>query len=371
MRNEGKRKGRWPRWFLYAGLWAAPSPLALAQMEHGGMRPWSGPAEAGWLYWLIVIAVLAALLGFAAWTLYGRHGAEKTSTRHYHALGSLVVLMTLFTLVLYLIVAFRAQSTPPTDRAWDWRYGELLHDPGGTDLAGEPYRGYQVYLSQGCVYCHTLYLRPEDVRTGWGEGATEEDVSQSGDFVNFPFALLGTQRDGPDLTIIGKKIPDMSYQIEHLKDPRRFKPDSVMPTYDYLSDRDLNDLAAFLVSLGNPPEALKSGEVGAQPAGPGGEVDPLVQQGQGLYRSLGCLSCHSVDGSPNVGPTWQGLFGKTETLADGSQVEADADYLIEAIVEPGASVVQGYPNVMPAYPQLTQEELDALVAYIESLGGNP
>jgi len=371
MRHKGEGKGVWPRWFLVACAWAAPSPLARAQMAHGDMRPWSGPAEAGWLYWLIVAVVLAALLGFALWSLYGRHKAEKTSTRHYHALGSLVVLMTLFTLVLYLIVAFRARSTPPTERAWDWRYGEVLHDPGGADLAGEPYRGYQVYLSQGCVYCHTLYLRPEDVRTGWGEGASEEDVSQSGDFVNFPFALLGTQRDGPDLTIIGKKIPDMTYQIEHLKDPRRFKPDSVMPTYDYLSERDLNDLAAFLVSLGNPPEALKSGELGTGPSTPGEEADPLVQQGQSLYRSQGCLSCHSVDGSRNVGPTWQGLFGKTETLSDGSQVEVDAEYLIEAIVEPGASVVQGYPDVMPAYPQLTQEELDALVAYIESLGGNP
>ena len=341
------------------------SPWVFAQ--HDAHRPWSSPEEAGWLYWLLAALVIGGLFLFALWALYWRgKEPEKPSTGRYHALGSLVVVMTLFTLALYLIVAFQAQSTPPSARAWDWTPGETLADPGGTNLSGEPYRGYDVFLAQGCTYCHTLYLRPEDVVTGWGEGAKAEDVSQIGDFVNFPYALLGTQRDGPDLTLIGRKIPDMTYQMEHLRDPRKFKPKSVMPTYGYLSDRDLRDLAAFLVSLGNLPAELKAGQV-KQPEPT--TQDAAVQLGQSLYRSLGCVGCHTADGSASAGPTWKELFGKTETLADGSTALVDEAYLIESILAPGEKVVQNFGNFMPPYPQLSQEQLDRLVAYIKSLGG--
>lgn len=354
---------------LFALAGALPMLLCTqwAFAQHDAHRPWSSPQEAGWAYWLITALVIGGLFLFAIWALYWRgKEPEKPSTARYHALGSLVVVMTLFTLALYLIVAFQAQSMPPSDRAWDWRAGETLLDPGGTTASGEPYRGYDVFLANGCTYCHTLYLRPEDVTTGWGEGAAPEDVSQSGDFVHFPYALLGTQRDGPDLTLIGRKIPDMTYQIEHLKDPRKFKPKSVMPTYAYLSDRDLRDLAAFLVSLGNVPSQLKAGQVRQpEPAPP----DPAVQLGQSLSRSLGCVGCHTADGSASAGPSWKALYGKTETLADGSTALVDEAYLIESIQDPGAKVVQNFGNFMPPYPQLTQEQLDGLVAYIKSLGG--
>jgi cytochrome c oxidase subunit 2 len=138
-----------------------------------------------------------------------------------------------------------------------------------------------------------------------------------------------------------------------------------MPNYGYLLDRDLRDLAAFLVSLGNPPQALKAGELA--PAPPSGGLDDLALQGQSLYRAQGCVGCHSVDGSANVGPTWQALYGAARTFADGGTAAADDAYLRESILQPGARVVQGYPNVMPAYA-LGEEELAALVAYIQALG---
>ena len=329
-------------------------------------RAWRDYGAAGWGYWGLALLVLVGFGAFIAWALYFRgKEPQHPSTGRYHILGSLIVVMTLFTLMLYVVVALEAQNTAPSDRAWDWKPGEVLNDPGGSTLAGQPYRGYQVYLAQGCTYCHTLYLRPEDIATGWEEGASEADVSQMGDFVNFPFALLGTQRDGPDLAIIGKRIPDMGYQIAHLKTPRQFKPKSIMPNYTYLSDRDLGDLAAFLVSLGNPPAALKSGKLAQIPSE---NLDEIARQGQDLYRSLGCVGCHSVDGSANAGPSWKGLYGKTETFTDATTATVDHDYLIEAITNPAASVVQGFTNFMPPYPQLTSEQLEALVAYIRTLG---
>lgn len=354
---------KWQR-ITSAMLLLLPSLALAAQHEH---RPWAGPGEAGIGYWIVAVAVVVLLLGFAAWAVYGRHGESRDSTGRYHALGALVLVMTLFTLVLYVSVAGRAERTPATDRAWDWQPGETLTDPGGSDLVGEPYRGYQVYLANGCTYCHTLYVRPEDIPTGWAPGATESDVTQIGDAVNYPFTLLGTQRNGPDLTIVGKRISDMSYHIDHLKDPRQFKPMSVMPAYAYLSDRDLRDLAAYMVSLGNPPAALREGRVTQVAAV--APADPLVTRGEELYRKQGCVACHTTDGSRSVGPSFQDNYGHRVTLADGTTVSADEDYLRESIRDPNAKVVQGYPAAMPPFAQLSESEMDALIAYIKAQSG--
>jgi len=89
-------------------------------------------------------------------------------------------------------------------------------------------------------------------------------------------------------------------------------------------------------------------------------------QGDELLASLGCLGCHSRDGSTLVGPSFLGIAGRKVTVdRDGQQVElvSDADYLRRAILEPAAEIVSGYPPVMPAYTeQLDTAQLDALLA---------
>ncbi len=94
----------------------------------------------------------------------------------------------------------------------------------------------------------------------------------------------------------------------------------------------------------------------------------LVETGQRLAQTRGCLACHSVDGSPGVGPTWQGAFGRTETFTDGSSATVDADYIRESILEPDARIVEGFQPAMPPY-NFTQDELAAIVAYMRSLAG--
>ncbi len=89
-------------------------------------------------------------------------------------------------------------------------------------------------------------------------------------------------------------------------------------------------------------------------------------KGAALLNAKGCLACHSVTGNPGVGPTFKGLYGKLETLSDGSQVKVDETYLRESITQPGARSVRGYPPSMPAIP-LTESELNELVATIKEL----
>ncbi len=88
--------------------------------------------------------------------------------------------------------------------------------------------------------------------------------------------------------------------------------------------------------------------------------------GPDLFVMYGCATCHSLDGKPGIGPTMKGLHGKTETLADGTTVEVDDNYLRESILEPQAKIVRGYQPVMPAQPDITSDELDALIDFIKS-----
>ena len=109
---------------------------------------------------------------------------------------------------------------------------------------------------------------------------------------------------------------------------------------------------------------LAGQEVEVQPA----EEMSLTEKGARLAESQGCLSCHSLDGSQLVGPTWLGLSGSGRQLEDGSTVVADDAYLRNSILDPGEQVVSGYANVMPAaYSFLSDEDLDAIIEYIKSL----
>ena len=96
-------------------------------------------------------------------------------------------------------------------------------------------------------------------------------------------------------------------------------------------------------------------------------ADGAVATGQALSRAKGCTACHTVDGGPGVGPTWKGLFGKTETFADGSTAHVDEAYLAEFIRNPTARTVKGFAPIMPKI-ELTDDELKALIAYIKAQG---
>lgn len=117
------------------------------------------------------------------------------------------------------------------------------------------------------------------------------------------------------------------------------------------------------------PEEFESWLAGQEIADVPAEDMTPTELGARLSEEQGCLSCHSVDGSPLVGPTWLGLFGSDRQLEDGTSVVADEAYLRGAILEPQKEVVAEYPNIMPAaYSFLSDEELDAIVEYIKTLG---
>ena len=110
---------------------------------------------------------------------------------------------------------------------------------------------------------------------------------------------------------------------------------------------------------------------GARPQERAPEAPPnpeMVAAGKMLHLTRGCVTCHTTDGSPGMGPTLADVYGKTQRMADGREVVADAAYLRRSIIEPKAEIVPGYAAEMLSYKQvLSEKEIAALVAYYKSL----
>jgi len=101
---------------------------------------------------------------------------------------------------------------------------------------------------------------------------------------------------------------------------------------------------------------------------PGEKPLPPAELGKKLFTTRSCVTCHSLDGSRIQGPTFKGVFGRTETISDGSTVQVDENYIRESLLEPNKKVVQGYPAVMPTYKGLLKEtDIDALIAYLKTV----
>ena len=102
-----------------------------------------------------------------------------------------------------------------------------------------------------------------------------------------------------------------------------------------------------------------------------GDTDSLAQQGEALFRQLGCSGCHGPAATVHA-PDLAGLYGKPVPLSDGSTVTADARYLRDSILLPSKQVAAGYPDIMPTFQnQIDEEDVIALTAYIQSLDPNP
>jgi cytochrome c551/c552 len=91
--------------------------------------------------------------------------------------------------------------------------------------------------------------------------------------------------------------------------------------------------------------------------------------GEALAGEIGCVACHTTDGTESVGPTWAGLAGSDRLLDSGETVVADDNYLHSSIVDPPSQIVSGFNPIMPTgyADQLTDQEIQDLIDYIKSL----
>ncbi len=101
----------------------------------------------------------------------------------------------------------------------------------------EPYTpleiaGRKIYQSEGCYVCHSQMIRPMPAEVlRYGKPSTIEESMW-----DHPFQW-GSKRTGPDLARVGKKYPDM-WHYQHMMDPRSVTPNSIMPNYPWLSEKN-------------------------------------------------------------------------------------------------------------------------------------
>ncbi len=103
-----------------------------------------------------------------------------------------------------------------------------------------------------------------------------------------------------------------------------------------------------------------------------GEAEEVVgaepwERGQEIAQSFGCTGCHTTTGEVIVGPSWLNLFGRTETLSDGTEVLVDEAYVQESILDPSLKLVQGFDAVMPTFSTLTDVDIEDIIAYMRTL----
>ncbi len=155
--------------------------------------------------------------------------------------------------------------------------GETLHPQAPVGLAQQ---GKQVYISLGCMYCHSQQVRHEgfgnDIARNWGLRG-----SVARDYVLQDRVLLGTMRTGPDLAAVGNRLFDAAgrdWHHSHLWDPTITSPGSLMPSFRFLYE---------VRPVGSKPDKLvvniPNGHPSAPP--PGYEVVPTAE-GEALVEYL-------------------------------------------------------------------------------------
>ncbi|GAB3011631.1 cbb3-type cytochrome c oxidase subunit II [Niabella terrae] len=271
--------------------------------------------------------------------------------------------------------------------------------PGAEPLSADAIKGKAIFVSNGCVACHTQQVRNVDMDKSWGSRpslAADYAAIERTDFWRNTATLMGTERTGPDLTDIGNRQPSKDWNLVHLYNPRIVVKESVMPSYPWLfrvkdsasksdvvvkvpaaymngrtgtvvATKEALYLVAYLQSLKQTklpdgteaPAFLYKREVKEKGAsGDGAAVD-----GAALYTA-NCQSCHQDNG--------EGLPGAFPPLK-GSAVVLDDN--LEKYVD---IIMNGY-DARPEYGQMpnigttmnfTEVEVAAIINHERTSWGN-
>jgi cytochrome c oxidase cbb3-type subunit 2 len=223
--------------------------------------------------------------------------------------------------------------------------------------------GREVYIAEGCIHCHSQYLRPRvaaDVER-WGPAGPRG--KPAGD----P-PLPGNRRQGPDLSRVGnRRSPE--WNRLHLISPRAFLAGSRMPSYAHLfaaGDQRGEDLVAYLASLG-AETTLERARVAAawQPA----DVAPIGPDESRWLFGLRCAPCHGPAGSGDgplaarlmaPPPAWRGAAWRHVPPGPG------AETVLARIIKFG---LPGLP--MAGHEVLTDPQLRGLARHAETLRQAP
>jgi cbb3-type cytochrome c oxidase subunit II len=161
-------------------------------------------------------------------------------------------------------------------------------------------KGRQVYISEGCVHCHSQYVRPGSPdELMWGPVEPVSLIRQEDP------PLIGNRRQGPDLAEVGARRSALWLKA-HLEDPTGVSGASIMPSYAFLfHDERGSELVAYLESLQAPNVTAHLAEEKAWRPSPEAEAQASASDGAQLYGRY-CATCHDAGGSTRL--RWRAEF---------------------------------------------------------------
>lgn len=277
--------------------------------------------------------------------------------------------------------------------------------PNVVPLTALQAEGRDVYVANGCSYCHTQQVRPLAQDKVFGR------PSMAGDFKYQTPELLGSERTGPDLTNIGVRQPSATWQYIHLYNPRAVVPESIMPSFAWLFDlvdkapagttsvplpkawapangvvvptHKAEALIAYLASLKQPAlsaadmaMSAPSREAASTPAAPtaaatgdgASAAAPAFDtaRGKALFTT-NCAACHQVSG--------EGLVGAFPPLKGNAAVnDDDASKHMDVVLHGLSGAEVGgvvYPSPMPPFADtLSDADIADIIDYERSAWGN-
>jgi cytochrome c oxidase cbb3-type subunit 2 len=161
-------------------------------------------------------------------------------------------------------------------------------------------RGRQVYISEGCINCHSQYVRPNSPDAlMWGP------VESIGELRHERPPLIGNRRQGPDLAEVGGRRSPLWLKA-HFYDPPEVSGASIMPPFGFLFDnRRGDDLVAYLQSLRSPDVASQLVQEDKWHLTASAIAGADVVMGKQLFQQR-CATCHDTEGRTRQ--LWQASF---------------------------------------------------------------
>jgi cytochrome c oxidase subunit 2 len=209
--------------------------------------------------------------------------------------------------------------------------------PGAPETSSEA-KGKTLMSDNGCLGCHSLS----------GEtlaGPALNDIAGK---------EVTVETDGEKRTI----ARDDAYLSDAIMKPNKDIVDgfsaNVMPSSEgTMSNDDIEEIINFLQGRAKAVAA---------------PIDP-----EATANELGCIGCHTTDGSKSVGPTFKGMFGSTTTVetvgGEEKELTIDEAYIKESIIDPDANVAEGFnKGIMPNLKDtISDAEIEAITSYIRGI----
>ena len=217
-------------------------------------------------------------------------------------------------------------------------------------------RGRRVYIAEGCINCHSQYVRPHTADVAMWGPATDLDAVRR----QQP-PLIGNRRQGPDLSQVGARRSPLWLRM-HFVEPRDVSFQSPMPEYGYLfRNRRGDDLIAYLSSLNDPRHWE-----GAAQWRPDAEAwqNAARDDGSALFKQH-CATCHASGGAART--KWAGSFRRLPSDLAGDPLKhvSAEDGSVEARVEIARMAKFGIQGTeMPGHEYLRDDQIAAIANYV-------